>query len=214
MKSEVFSPYKALIILLAVTTIFFVMLTFTMFSPEQEGSATIAAQAPSAAATPVLFAEPEGTRAPLQHTTTQEAHATLSVEESKEHIADILSDPTPDLDSLARNLLLLIPRLPEEAQEEAAYHIANLSSDKLAIEWMKEITEQKLPPAAAEVLFEDMLSRPQELIVPEMGRIADKANHPLQAECREILVLLFDSPVAGQTWESWVVQFLAKDNIR
>jgi len=215
MKSETISPYKLLIAFLALLAIAIAFFAFKMFSPEPEveQAAIVAPQATPAPLPPARPPESLPTLPTHHDLQTPGRPGILSMDESDEQIALILSDPTDDFDVLVQNLWQLLPRLPEEGQMEAAQHMANLSSDEIASGWMEELTEQKLPPAAAEVLFNDMLNRPHEIIMPVMGRIADQAAHPLQNDSQEILEVLFGLPPEGQSWEAWINQTLAEENL-
>jgi hypothetical protein len=119
-------------------------------------------------------------------------------------ISGILSDQSLDFPAAVDRLLKLLPSLDEEAQVEAANHISNLSDDKKAGEWTPLLVANRLPPAAQEVLFNDLLNRPHELTMPTLSAIADATPHPQQKESREILDVLYGTPPPGTTWTVWV----------
>ena len=119
-------------------------------------------------------------------------------------ISGILSDQSLDFPAAVDRLLKLLPSLDEEAQAEVSNHISNLSDDKQAGEWTPLLVANRLPTAAQEVLFNDLLNRPHELTMPALSAIADATSHPQQKESREILDVLYGTPPPGTTWAVWV----------
>ena len=101
-------------------------------------------------------------------------------------------------------LLSALPKLNPEQQAEAAQHIANLSDDALAAQWAQKILSQTLPQSACEVLFNDLLNRPHEMLLPILSKLANMPKHPLSTQNVEILDVLFGQPPVGSSWKKWV----------
>ncbi|NBR49324.1 hypothetical protein EBU02_10865 [bacterium] len=119
-------------------------------------------------------------------------------------ISEVLSNENLDLTGAVNKLLEMLPKLDAERQSEAAHHIANLSDDAVCPTWSKMVTSNSLPQPAAEVLFNDMLNRPHELLMPFLGSIADQPAHPLHRDSTDVLEALFGQPPQGTPWSVWV----------
>jgi hypothetical protein len=93
-------------------------------------------------------------------------------------IEEILARTDSDFPGRVNQLIEALPNLNAELQAEAAQHIANLSDDALAAQWAQKILSQTLPQPASGVLFNDLLSRPYEMLLPILSRLADMPKHP------------------------------------
>lgn len=132
-------------------------------------------------------------------------------DESMDLISEILSNPDLDFPAAVNRLLEALPRLDATAQEEAAHHIANLSDDTQTARWAAMLVANQLPAPAADVLFNDLLNRPQEINMPLLSAIADQQTHPKNKETVEILETLYGAPPAGTTWAAWTKAALEKE---
>ena len=119
-------------------------------------------------------------------------------------VSEILSRSDEDFANTVNQLLAAMPKLNPEQQAEAAQHIANLSDDALAAQWSQKMIVQSLPQPASEVLFNDLLNRPHELLMPFLSKLADVPQHSQSTQSVEILEVLFGQPPAGTKWEKWV----------
>ena len=135
---------------------------------------------------------------------TREASATISEEMMADPVSEILSRSDEDFASTVNQLLAAMPKLNPEQQVEAAQHIANLSDDALAAQWSQKMIVQSLPQPASELLFNDLLNRPHELLMPFLSKLADMPQHSQSTQSVEILEVLFGQPPAGTKWEKWV----------
>ena len=72
-----------------------------------------------------------------------------------------------------------------------------------------ELPSSSVP--AAEVLFNDMLNRPHDLLMPFLGAIADQPVHPLHKDSTDVLETLFGQPPQGTPWSAWVKTSLLQD---
>lgn len=128
-----------------------------------------------------------------------------------DRISEIIANPNLDFPSAVNRLLEILPGLNEAEQEEAAQHIANLSDEKSAAQWSSMLVANQLPAPAAEVLFNDLLNRPQELNMPVLASMADQSVHPKNKDSVEILETLYGPPPQGTTWSAWVKAKLAEE---
>jgi hypothetical protein len=121
-----------------------------------------------------------------------------------ELISEIIANPNLDFPSAVNNLLQILPGLGGEDQAEAAQHAANLSDDQSAARWTAMLVANQIPPAAAEVFFNDLLNRPHELTMPALAAMADQSYHPLHESSIEILEVLYGTPPQGTPWAGHV----------
>ncbi len=128
----------------------------------------------------------------------------IAAPDGTDPISDIIADPGLDFPGAVAKLLALLPSLDEARQQEAAQHIANLSDDTTAARWAAMLVANQLPPAAATVLFHNLLNRPHDLIMPMLSTIADQSGHPQNQASIEILETLYGAPPPGQSWSTWV----------
>jgi len=126
-------------------------------------------------------------------------------------INDLL-DSDEENDVVAAKLAALGPSLPLEGHVESIQHMVNLLDDeqyKLASDMLMS---PSLHPEVREVIFSDVLDRPNEVKVPVLLALMGNFGHPLQREAREKLQLLIgrdlgDNP-AG--WRGPAQEFLAR----
>ena len=135
---------------------------------------------------------------------TPQSLPTISENPAEDPISEILSRSDEDFASTVNELLAAMSKLNPDQQAEAAQHIANLSDDALAAQWSQKMIVQSLPQPASEVLFNDLLNRPHELLMPFLSKLADVPQHSQSTQSVEILEVLFGQPPAGTKWEKWV----------
>lgn len=129
---------------------------------------------------------------------------TISQQEAEDPVSEILSRSDEGFATTANKLLAALPNLNSDQQAEAAQHIANLSDDALAAQWSQKILSQTLSQSAGDALFNDMLNRPHEMLLPFLSKLADMPEHRQSSQSVEILEVLFGQPPAGTEWEKWV----------
>ncbi len=127
-----------------------------------------------------------------------------------EKISAIIANPSLDFPSAVVRLLEILPGLTETEQAEAAQHIANLSDEKSAAQWSAMLVANQLPPAAGEVLFNDLLNRPHDLTMPALAAMADQPFHPKTKDSIAILDVLYGQPPQGRKWAAFVKEKLAE----
>ena len=132
--------------------------------------------------------------------------------EPMDAISDILANQSLDFDQSVDRLLAILPTLDAERQSEAAYHIANLSDDDAARRWAARIRDQSLPAPAAAVLYNDLLNRPHDFLMPFLAGLADMPGHPQQLESSETLEILYGQPSQGMTWTAHIKARLAEES--
>ena len=116
-------------------------------------------------------------------------------------IAAILGNQNLTPSDTVRRLIDTIPQLDTATQEEAAQHISNLSDDQTATIWVQKIILNQLPSSVAEILFYNLITRSEELVLPTLASIADQPNHPLSKESTQFLEPLLGSSKPGSTWK-------------
>jgi len=126
-------------------------------------------------------------------------------------ISAIISNTNLDFPAAVDQLVGLLPTLGEPAQDEAAHHIANLSDDDQSKKWVALVVANKIPASAAEVLFNDMLNRPHEILLPALATMADAPQHPKQKESAETLEILYGEPPQGTSWDAWIKAKVAEE---
>lgn len=152
--------------------------------------------------------------APPQRTTPAEvapvASAPVPVPDGGEKISAIISNQNLDFPSAVVSLLEILPGLTESEQAEAAQHAANLSDEKSAAQWSAMLVAGQLPPAAGEVLFNDLLNRPHDLTMPALAAMADQPYHAKSKDSIAILDVLYGQPPQGKQWAAWVKEKMAE----
>lgn len=113
----------------------------------------------------------------------------------------------------AKKLLEIFPRLPAEAQIEAATHIANLIADADYAPLGRHLANTNTPPEVQDVILADLLGRPNALKLPWLLEVARTPAHEKAPEAKELLELYLEKNY-GDDWEAWqtkLTQWL-KDN--
>lgn len=126
------------------------------------------------------------------------------VPSDEDKVAAILGGQNLTPSDAVKLLMKELPTFDEATQEEAALHIANLSDDQTAVIWSNRLISNQLPPVAAAILFHNLLTKAEDLVLPTLASIADQATHPHQAESTQILESLIGSPDTGYTWKEWL----------
>lgn len=129
----------------------------------------------------------------------------------EDKVASILGDQNLTPRDAVKHLIKELPRFEVATQQEAAQHIANLSDDQTASIWMQKLISNQFPLPAAEILFNNLLTRSEDLVLPTLAAIADQQTHPKQAESSQILESLLGSPDTGCTWKAWLNKKLSAE---
>jgi len=107
-----------------------------------------------------------------------------------------------DESAKSKQLLEMLPRLPEDGQVEAAQHLSNLMPDEDFKLLTPTLTNAAVPEAVLDVLMTDVLNRPNQLKLPALLEVAQIPNHPKAEEARDILEVFVDENY-GQDWNAW-----------
>lgn len=127
--------------------------------------------------------------------------ATNTLPDWEDRLDDILGNDDEDKVKTAK-LLELLPRMPEEGQEETARHLANLVEDADYAPLGKILTNATFPESVLDVLLQDALNRPNELKMPLLLDVAKEAGHPKAEEAKDLLELFLDEDY-GTDWAKW-----------
>jgi len=102
----------------------------------------------------------------------------------------------------SKELLEMLPNLPEDGQVEAAQHLSNLLSDEEFKMLTPTFTNAAIAEPVLDVLMTDVLNRPNQLKLPALLDVARIPNHPKAEEARDILEVFVDENY-GQDWNAW-----------
>ncbi len=116
-------------------------------------------------------------------------------------IDTVLTADTDDSQK-AKKILELLPQLPEEGQEEAAEHLANLLPDDQYTAAGQLLTNLKTSEPVMDVLMSDLLNRPNALKLPLLLEMARLPEHPRAEESKDFLELYLEKDY-GTDWGQW-----------
>jgi hypothetical protein len=128
-----------------------------------------------------------------------------------ENTLDEILEMEADETTVARRLVAAMRGLPVEAQTEFLEHALNLYEDENFRELQEVYLNAQTSPEVVEVIFDDMLNRPEEVKLPLLAQTMRLPRHPMAEESREILEMYLDldegtSPPGG--WEAAVSRYL------
>jgi hypothetical protein len=119
----------------------------------------------------------------------------------EEKLEEILRDET-EVEAKAKQMLELLPGLPEDGQVEAAQHIANLIPDEDYAKFGSYLTNTLTPVAVQEVILNDVLNRPNGIKLPLLLETARNPVNAKAGEARELLELYLEKDY-GDDWDKW-----------
>ena len=102
----------------------------------------------------------------------------------------------------AKQMLELLPRLPEDGQVEVAHHISNLLPDQDYASLENLLTNATLPEPVLDVLLADTLNRPNSLKLPTLLDVARDPKNPKAGEAKELLTVFLEQDY-GTDWNLW-----------
>jgi hypothetical protein len=121
----------------------------------------------------------------------------------EQKIESVLRDGSLNNTAKARRLLALLPELPADglatAAEECINRLPDADYDTVAL---PVIVNPQTHGAVANVLFADLMERPDAITLPALFRIAQIPDHPYAKFSRENLRLLLDEDF-GSDWPKW-----------
>ena len=119
----------------------------------------------------------------------------------EDKVDDLLGSTNSDSDK-AKQMLEMFPQLPADGQEEVARHLSNLVADQDYGAMRAYLTNASLPAAVLEVLFGDVLNRPNDLKLPALLEVARTPEHPKATEAKDVLQLFLEEDY-GNDWDKW-----------
>jgi hypothetical protein len=175
-------------------------------TPETTATSTGEAVVPAKAR--VVVSGPSANQATLA----QAGPDTNAVAEWESRLDEILSADTDETQK-AKQMLAILPSLPEAGQVEAAQHLSNLLPDAEYAPLGKLLTEPKTPEAVLDVLMVDALNRPNSIKLPLLLEMARVPQHPKATEAKDLLELYLEEDY-GTDWNKWQakMQQWLKDN--
>ena len=116
-------------------------------------------------------------------------------------IDDIITASGDNKDKV-RQLLALLPKLPQVDQTEAVQHVANLVDDDAYGPVSAILTNTASHADVIDVLLTDLLNRKESVKLPILLQIAQIPEHPNQEEARDILEVYLETD-HGADWKAW-----------
>ena len=163
---------------------------------------------------PSFFSRPSKNRAAAAITNEADlsAVATNIIAQWEGKVDAILTSEGKEADK-AKQMLELLPRLPEDGQIEVAHHISNLLPDQNYAALGKLLTNSTLPEPVLDVLLADTLNRPNSLKLPALLDVAREPGNPKAGEAKELLTLFLEQDY-GTDWNLWQskVEVWLRDN--
>jgi len=102
----------------------------------------------------------------------------------------------------ARSLLAQFPNLPPAGQSQAAHHISNLLPDDSYGAWAGYLTNSSVSLEARNVIYADLLHRPNAIKLPLLVQLARSSPPPQAAEATQLLRATLREDY-GSDWNAW-----------
>lgn len=119
----------------------------------------------------------------------------------EEKLDDILGGEQEETEK-ARQMVALLPGLPEEGQMEVAQHLSNLVPDEEYGMISGFLTNSLLSEDVLDVFISDSLNRPNAVKLPALLEVARSPGNPKASEAKEILELFLEEDY-GDNWALW-----------
>lgn len=120
----------------------------------------------------------------------------------EQRIAAVTAARGMDDGAKARQLLDMLPTLPEEALGSATREAVERLPDKAYGAARERMINPQTHGMVLSVLFDDLLERPDEVALPVLLTIARTPAHPLAPQARDNLELLLGTNL-GADWMKW-----------
>ena len=115
---------------------------------------------------------------------------------------DAVLDSDADDTNKVRQLFAIFPELPEDGQTEVAEHLANLTPNENYQHMVQLLENTNLSMPVLDVVFNDLLNRPDAIKLPLLLDIARDPNHPEATDAKDMLELYLDQDY-GTDWAAW-----------
>ena len=114
---------------------------------------------------------------------------------------------------VATKLMALLPTLPPDGQTEAAQHMVNLTDDESYQNAAAMLLNPATPEDVAEVIYSDVLNRPNTVKLPVMVSILRTPGHRLRDETLSTLQIFLGEDLGDnpEAWNVAVQNYLAKE---
>jgi len=115
-----------------------------------------------------------------------------------------------DNDTVAMRLNALGPSLPLDGHLEATQHMVNLLSDESYQPALQKLVNPATPPEVMEVIYSDVLNRPNAVKLPVLINLLAVPGHPLRGEALDTLQIFVGRDLGNDTqaWSAAVQEFL------
>jgi hypothetical protein len=144
---------------------------------------------------------PRGTNR-LRHVVLAPGQAQTNVDANFEaKIEEILGSKDEPAEQ-GRKLFALFGHLPAETQAETAQHIANLLADEDYQPFGMQLADTNTASAVQDVIFADLLNRPNNVKLPLLLEVAKTPDHPKATEAKEMLQLYLETDYRDN-WDMW-----------
>jgi len=190
-----------------------VVLVFLLL-PSPEPAKNDKEAAPSSALPQPTYSSDLGQPAPSasfpQGASPAEGSAMPSVADWEQNLDDILTKDA-DSNTVVRDLVSAMPNLPPEGREEFISHAVNLCEDGQFSLIGRVYLDPSTSKEVADIIFNDLLNRPDEIKLPLLAKSVQSAGHPMNAESKEILEMYFDlepGAVPPGGWEQAVRAYI------
>jgi len=130
-------------------------------------------------------------------------------------INTILESPESN-DQVALRLASLVPTLPPDGQVEAAQHMVNLLDDENYETALQMLLNPGMPTEVQEVIYSDILNRPNMVKLPALTALIGAPNHGLRDEALNTLQIFVGYDLGNNplTWKSAVDEFLRQESLQ
>jgi len=108
----------------------------------------------------------------------------------------------------AKSLLAQFPNLPPAGQFETAHHISNLLPDNAYGTWASYLTNSSVSPEARDVIYADLLHRPNSIKLPLLLQLARSPSSSKAAEAAQLLRATLREDY-GSDWSVWQLRVQA-----
>jgi hypothetical protein len=151
-------------------------------------------------------------RAPEEMIVSANPPAETNEGEGRDAVSAVLELPESN-EQVAGRLLAMMPSLSTTAQVEAAQHMVNLLDDANYQPALNMLLGQGTPREIQQVIYADLLNRPNNLKLPALLSVLRVPGHQLQPEALETLRIFIgqDYGADATAWNQAVTNFLQKE---
>ena len=143
-----------------------------------------------------------------------EAEISLSDTPMWESSVNTILESAEDNDTVALKLDALAHSLPMEGQVEATQHMVNLLGDESYQLARRKLANPATPREVMDVIYSDVLNRPNTVKLPALVDVLAVPGHPLQAESLETLRVFVGKDLGNDlpAWNVAVQDFLREES--